>query len=51
MAGWIAGTPTTESAAPASRTEIHPALAEMGAKLMEMPVFVCFLCVGWVFLR
>ena len=41
LAGGSAGTPTTGSAAPASRTEIHPALAEMGAKLMEMPAFVC----------
>ena len=50
-AGWIAGTPTTEGAAPASRTEMHPALAEMGAKLMEMPAFVCFFVCGVGVLR
>ena len=27
---------------PASCTEMHPALVKMGAKLMEMPAFVCF---------
>lgn len=40
-AGWIAGTPTTESAAPASCIEIHPALVKMGVELIKMPVFVC----------
>ena len=34
---------------PASCTEIHSALAEMDTKLIEMPVFVCFLCAEWVF--
>lgn len=36
-----AGTPTTGSAAPASRTEIHPALVKMGAGLIKVPAFVC----------
>lgn len=40
-AGWIAGIPTTEGAAPGSCTEMRPALVKMGADLIEMPVFVC----------
>ena len=49
MAGWAAGTPTTEGTAPASRTEMHLSFAKAGAKLIEMLLFVCFLCAEWVF--
>ena len=49
MAGWTAGTPTTEGAAPASRTEMYLPFAKAGAKLIEMLLFVCFLCAEWVF--
>lgn len=45
-AGWIAGTPTTGSAAPASHTEIRPALVKMGIELIKMPAFVCVFAYG-----
>ena len=46
MAGWTAGTPTTEST---MHIEMYLSFAKAGAKLIEMPVFVCFLCAEWVF--
>ena len=42
--------PATEGTAFGSPTEIHLSFAKAGAKLIEMPVFVCFLCAEWVFL-
>ena len=46
MTEWTAGTPTTEGTAPASRTEMYLPFAKAGAKLIEMPVFVCFFVRG-----
>lgn len=44
MAGWTAGTPTTESTMHISPIEMYLSFAKVGAKLIEMPVFVCFFC-------
>ena len=46
MAGWTAGTPTTENTMHISRIEIYLSFAKVGAKLIEMPVFVCFFVRG-----
>ena len=36
MAGWTAGTPTTENTMHISRIEIYLSFAKVGAKLIEM---------------